>query len=90
MLLFDSWKISRYEGEQERYTKGDIRTTMRHFRPVEYKKPFRIGKTKVTFLDAGHIPGSAMILLETDKKNILYKRPNNDYASRFINTNDTD
>jgi len=72
MLLFDSWKISRYEGEEERYTKGDIRTTLRHFKPVNYKKPFRIGKTKVTFFDAGHVPGSAMILLETNKKSILY------------------
>jgi putative mRNA 3-end processing factor len=72
MLLFDSWKISRYEGEEEKYTKKDIKTTMKHFKPVEYRKPFKIGKTRVTFFDAGHIPGSAMILLETNNKRILY------------------
>jgi putative mRNA 3-end processing factor len=72
MLLFDSWKISMYEGEEEKYTKKDIKTTMKHFKPVEYRKPFKIGKTRVTFFDAGHIPGSAMILLETNNKRILY------------------
>jgi len=72
MLLFDSWKIARYEGEEEKYTKKDIKTAMKHFKPVEYRKPFRIGKTRVTFFDAGHIPGSAMILLETNNKRILY------------------
>lgn len=72
MLLHDSWKISRFEGEPEMYTKRDIRTTIKRFKPVKYKKPFNIGKTRVTFLNAGHIPGSAMILLETKKKTILY------------------
>ena len=90
MLLFDSWKISRYEGESERYTKRDIRTTIRHFKPVEYKKPFRIGKTKVTFLDAGHIPGSAMILLETNKKTILYTGDFNLSDTRLIRGADID
>jgi len=84
MLLFDSWKISRYEGEEERYTKKDIRTTMRHFKPVKYNKPFRIGKTKVTFLDAGHTPGSAMILLEANKKSILYTGDFNLSDTRLI------
>ncbi len=72
MLMLDSWKISRYEGEEERYTKKDVRTAMRRFRPVKYNRSFRIGKTRVTFLNAGHIPGSAMILLEKNKKRILY------------------
>jgi len=84
MLLFDSWKISMYEGEEERYTKSDIRTTMRHFKPVKYNKPFKIGKTKVTFLDAGHIPGSAMILLEANKKSILYTGDFNLSDTRLI------
>jgi len=72
MLFYDSWKISRYEGEEEKYTKRDIRNAIRHFKPVEYRKPFKIGKTRVTFFDAGHIPGSAMILLEINNKRILY------------------
>lgn len=84
MLLFDSWKISRYEGEEERYTKKDVRTAMRHFKPVKYNRPFRIGKTRVTFFDAGHIPGSAMILLETNKKSILYTGDFNLSDTRLI------
>ncbi len=72
MLLFDSWKIAMYEGEEEKFTKKDIKITLKHFKPVEYRKPFKIGKTTITFFDAGHIPGSAMILLETNNKRILY------------------
>lgn len=72
MLLFDSWKISMYEGEEEKYTKKDIKIALKHFKPVQYRKPFKIGKTRITFFDAGHIPGSAMILLETSSKRILY------------------
>ena len=90
MLLFDSWKISRYEGEEERYTKNDIKTAMRRFKSVEYKKPFRIGKTRVTFFDAGHIPGSAMILLETNGKSILYTGDFNLSDTRLISGADID
>jgi putative mRNA 3-end processing factor len=72
MLLLDSYKISRYEGEEEKFTKKDINVATKHFKPVEYKKPFKIGKTLITFFDAGHIPGSAMILIETREKRILY------------------
>ncbi|MDI6826575.1 MAG: MBL fold metallo-hydrolase [Candidatus Aenigmarchaeota archaeon] len=72
MLLIDSYKISRHEEEPERYQKRDINIAVRHFKAVEYKKPFKIGRVRVTFLDAGHIPGSGMILLETGNKRILY------------------
>ena len=46
MLLFDSWKISRYEGEEEKYTKKDIKTAMKHFKPVEYRKPLESVKQR--------------------------------------------
>jgi len=85
MLLFDSYKISKYEGEKEKFSKKDINTTLRSFRSVKYKKPFKIGKTRATLLDAGHIPGSSMILLETKNKRILYTGDFNTSDTRLIN-----
>jgi len=90
MLLFDSYKISRKEGEKERYHKKDINIALRHFKPVKYRKPFKIKKTKATLFDAGHIPGSAMVLLETKNKRILYTGDFNTSDSRLINGSDKD
>jgi len=72
MLLYDSYKISKYENEEEKFSKRSIGTTINNFKVVNYRKPFMIGKTRITFFDAGHIPGSAFILLETQNKRILY------------------
>ncbi len=45
---------------------------------IEYGKPLQIGPVRVTFYPAGHILGSAQILLETDQQRIVvsgdYKR----------------
>ena len=72
MLMLDSYKISKYESEEEKFSKRDISAAIKHFKVVEYRKPVMVGKTRVTFFDAGHIPGSAFILLETQNKRILY------------------
>jgi len=90
MLLFDSHKISRYEGEEEKFSKKDINTTLRHFKPVKYKKPFKVGKTRVTFFNSGHIPGSGMILLETKDKRILYTGDYNLSDTRLVRGIDLD
>lgn len=71
LLLNDSLKISNQEGYGIGYNDNDIKTALRNFRPIEYKKSFNVGKTKVTALDAGHIPGSCMFLVE-DSKRLLY------------------
>jgi len=72
LLWFDSLKIARYEREKLRYSGKDIRTALRKFFPIRYREPFKIGKTTVTAFDAGHIPGSAMFLLENNGRRILY------------------
>jgi len=84
MLLIDSHKIARYEGEEERYTKKDIRKTTKNFIPVKYKKTFRIGNVKVTPFDAGHISGSVMYLLEIKGKRLLYACDYNLSDTRLI------
>lgn len=40
--------------------------------PHDFRKPFHIGPVRVTFYGAGHILGSAQILLEYDGQRVLY------------------
>jgi putative mRNA 3-end processing factor len=42
------------------------------FRPVQYGRPFDLGGVRVTFFPAGHILGSAQILLERSGERYLY------------------
>jgi len=49
-----------------------------------------VGKTRVTFFDAGHIPGSALILLEAQNKRILYTGDFNLSDTRLIKGADLD
>lgn len=90
MLMFDSYKIAKYENEEEKFSKRDISAAMKHFKIVKYREPFMVGKTRVTFFDAGHIPGSAIILLETQNKRILYTGDFNLSDTRLIKGVDLD
>lgn len=90
MLLIDSHKIARYEGEEERYSKRDIKKTMKAYKPVKYRKTFRIGNAKITPFDAGHVSGSAMYLIETQGKRILYACDFNLSDTRLIKGADLD
>ena len=72
LLLLDSIKISREEGVELPFSKLDVRNTLRNFVDVEYRKSFRLHEAEITFYDAGHIPGSASILVETQGKRIFY------------------
>lgn len=90
MLMFDSYKIAKYESEEEKFSKRNISTAIKHFKTVKYRKPFMTGKTRVTFFDAGHIPGSALILLETQNKRILYTGDFNLSDTRLIKGADLD
>ncbi len=90
MLMFDSYKIAKYESEEEKFSKKNISTAIKHFKAVKYRKPFMAGKTRITFFDAGHIPGSALILLETQNKRILYTGDFNLSDTRLIKGADLD
>jgi len=72
LLLSDSLKISHEEGVSLPFTKKDAETTIKNFVPVPYRQQTKIHKTTFTFFDAGHVPGSAMILLNLNGKNLLY------------------
>jgi putative mRNA 3-end processing factor len=72
LLLLDSVKISHEEGVGLPFSKRDVHETIKNFVSVPYRQQFKLRKTAFTFFDAGHIPGSAMILLNLNGKNLLY------------------
>ena len=84
LLLEDSIKVSREEGVELPFNEFDVKQTMKNFVLVSYHKPFKIGNFKITYFDAGHIPGSAMIFVENDKTNILYTGDFNDINTRLL------
>jgi putative mRNA 3-end processing factor len=50
----------------------DLESMMNHTVPVEYHSAFKVGDANVTLVNAGHIPGSAQIIIESDGKRVLY------------------
>ncbi len=87
LLLIDSAKIQQYDFEylnkkraekgllpkEPLYTMADAEKTLTQFEEVGYKKTFEPVKgVRVTLLDAGHILGSSVILLESDSQRILF------------------
>ena len=69
VLVRDMIKLSGYYLPYEYI---DLETMLNHTVPVEYRSRFSIGDCKITLVNAGHIPGSAQILVENEGKRALY------------------
>jgi putative mRNA 3-end processing factor len=69
VLVRDMIKLSGYYLPFEYI---DLENMMNHTVPVDYGSTFRIEDADVTLINAGHIPGSAQIIIESDGKRILY------------------
>lgn len=72
LLLTDSLKVQKLRGIEPGFATEDIIKTLQFSVPVGLQQPVRIKDAVVTFYDAGHVPGSASILLEAGGKRILY------------------
>jgi len=69
VLVRDMIKLSGYFLPYEYI---DLETMMNHTVPVEYHSKFKVGDSEVTMVNAGHIPGSAQIIVENDGRRLLY------------------
>lgn len=75
IVMLDSSKIQKYEKGGPIYSEKDVVETMNHFSCFFYGKTKIIDDDlKVTFYDAGHILGSAMIDLSIKRKSSFLKR----------------
>ncbi len=72
VMLEDSAKIAKMEGYNIRYSKKDVRDTLNKSISVPYGKTLNFKNFSVKFVDAGHVPGSAGIVVETGNKTIFY------------------
>ncbi len=66
----------------------DLETMMEHYISIPYRRTFEVGGAKVSFLNAGHIPGSCQILIEGDGKRILYTGDFNPSETRTLGSSD--
>jgi len=68
LVLYDSAKIAKEEeAKSQIYTDEDVEKILKSVQLVEYGKPFSVGDFKITMFDAGHILGSASVLIEETK-----------------------
>lgn len=83
LLLEDNYHLEKLKHVHPAYVERDIRRVKDDLRFVRYDQQYEThdGKVKFTFLNSGHIPGGASILLELEGKKLLY--------TADINTEDT-
>jgi Cft2 family RNA processing exonuclease len=72
ILLKDSYKVARIKHLHPAYDNADLKEVQRDARIVRFDKWYSHKDIRFMFLNAGHIPGSAMILFEVDGKRLLY------------------
>jgi len=73
LLWKDTLKIAKLTGEDCGFKPQHVDNTNNSAFYIDYRVPVQISPhTKITFFDAGHIVGSVMALIETEKKKILY------------------
>jgi len=69
VLVRDMIKLSGYYLP---YEFMDLESMLNHVVPVEYHSQFKVGDAEITLVNAGHIPGSAQVIVESDGKRVLY------------------
>jgi putative mRNA 3-end processing factor len=72
ILLKDSYKIARIKHLHPAYAKPDLRKVFSMTKVVKFDTSYTHKNIEFKFLNAGHIPGSSMILVKTEGKKLLY------------------
>ncbi len=71
LLLADTLKIAKQDGYFIGFDDTNIKSMLKNFHPIDYKESIEIGSSTVSAIDAGHIPGSCMFLIE-NSCSVLY------------------
>ncbi len=73
ILWADSLKIAKAEGVSPHFSLADLANAERFTFSLPYRKKINISETtSLELFDAGHILGSAMIKIESEKKDVIY------------------
>ncbi len=62
----------------------DLQSMLNNAVPLDYGKPVKASNADITLFNAGHIPGSSQVLVETDSHRILYTGDFNTISTRLI------
>ncbi len=90
ILLKDSYKIARIRHLHPAYQKVDLRKVYNATRTVEFNKWYTHLNVEFKFLNAGHIPGSAMVLVKTEGKKLLYTGDYKYHSTELMKGADTE
>jgi putative mRNA 3-end processing factor len=85
ILLSDSYHIELLNKLHPEYNKENLNNVISFMQNIKYDHVQEFdSKTKFSFHDAGHIPGSASILLESSGKRVLYTGDININSTRLL------
>jgi len=85
-LAKDTLSIARRSGQMPIFDSQDIQEFVRSARIVDYRDRFECGGYSAQLYDAGHIPGSASVFLESENGiRILYTGDVNHIDTRLLN-----
>jgi putative mRNA 3-end processing factor len=62
----------------------ELRTMLRSCDNLDYREPRTVGDIQIELLDAGHLPGSAQVLVEAEGKKLLYTSDYNLTETRLL------
>ncbi len=85
LLGADFVRVNMEKGIDTKFDETDVESVMRRMEAVAYRAPIELrGDAKAELLDAGHIPGSAMVGFETEGKYLLYTGDFNTKDTRLV------
>ena len=83
LLIEDSIKIAKKEGYKMPFTEADLASAVKQTNVMNYGQPFKAGSLDCRLFDAGHIPGSASILVKGEKT-VLYTGDMHDEGTNLL------
>jgi putative mRNA 3-end processing factor len=84
LLWRDSIKVARLRGRAEIFGMPDVERLLRYASRVTFGQRFEIGRAAIDVHDAGHVPGSAMFVLEIERRRVLYTSDFNTLPTRLL------
>ncbi len=88
LLLLDSERVLGKEADEKGtphlYTEDDVKEAMMYWQTLKYHTPLSLGEVTIEFYDAGHVLGSASILIAAEGKKVVFSGDLGNTPAPFI------